>query len=71
MLDAMRDMVAQDFLFDSAQRRAHRGNLRDDVDAVAVVLDHAREPAHLAFDTVETLERGGLVIGSHTGYIPP
>ncbi len=53
MRDAMRHMVAQDFLLDAAQRRAHRGDLRDDVDAIAVVLDHAGEPAHLALDAVE------------------
>ena len=52
-VDAMRDVVAQDFLLDAAQRRAHRADLRDDVDAVAVVLDHAREAAHLALDAVE------------------
>ena len=42
------------FLFHPAQRGAHRGDLRHDVDAIALVLDHAGEPAHLAFDAVES-----------------
>ena len=42
VLDAMADVVAQDLLLDPPQRGAHRRNLRDDVDAVAVLLDHAR-----------------------------
>ena len=53
--DAMGDVVAQDFLLDPAQRRAHRGDLRHDVDAIALVLDHAGEAAHLALDAVEPL----------------
>ncbi len=56
---AMRDMVAQHFLLDAAQRRAHGGNLRDDVDAIAVLLDHAREPAHLSFDPLQPFCRPG------------
>ena len=56
VLDAMRHVIAQDFLLDPAQRRAHRADLRHDVDAVAVVLDHAGKPAHLAFDALQPLE---------------
>src|SRR5687767_3085126 len=56
VLDAMRDMIAQDFLLDPAQRGAHRGNLRDDVDAVAVFLDHAREPPRLPLDALEPID---------------
>jgi len=51
----MRDVVAQDFFLDTAQRRAYRADLRHDVDAITVVLDHAGEPAHLAFDTAQPL----------------
>jgi len=53
VLDAVLDMVFQDFLLDPPQRRAYRRDLRDDVDAVAVTLDHAGDPAHLALDPVE------------------
>src|SRR5262249_60877697 len=67
---AMADVVAQDLLFESAERGAHGGNLRHDVDAVAIVLDHAGEPAHLALDPAEPLETGGLGVALHVGYIP-
>jgi hypothetical protein len=42
VLDAMRDVLAQDFFLDTFQRRAHSRDLRDDVDAVTILLDHAR-----------------------------
>ncbi len=71
VLDAMGDVVAQDFLLDPAQRGAHRADLRHDVDAVALVLDHAGEPAHLALDAVEPLERRRLAVLAHAVYIPP
>ena len=41
VLDAMRDVVAENFLLGAAQRRPDRRDLRHDVDAVAVFLDHA------------------------------
>ena len=44
------DVVLEDLLLGAAQSRPHRRDLGDDVDAVAVVLDHAGEPAHLALD---------------------
>src|SRR5688572_25278078 len=48
-LDAMGDVLAQNLFLDPAQRRAHGRDLRDDVDAVAVLVHHAGEAAHLAF----------------------
>ena len=56
VLDAMRNVVAQNLLLDPAERGAHRGNLRDDVDAVAVLLDHPRETARLPLDALEAVE---------------
>src|SRR5215510_13694302 len=70
VLDAVRDVVAQDLLLDPAQRSAHRRELRDHVDAVAVVHDHAGEPAHLALDAAQPLEAGGLGFTLHACYIP-
>jgi hypothetical protein len=52
-LDAVADMILQDFLLDSPQRSAYCRDLRDDVDAIAVSLDHAGDSAHLALDPVE------------------
>jgi hypothetical protein len=34
-------------------RRFHRRELGHDVDAIAIVLDHPRKPAHLALDPME------------------
>ena len=42
VLDAMADVILQDFFFDSPQGSAYRRNLRDDVDAVAIIIDHLR-----------------------------
>jgi P-type Cu+ transporter len=70
VLDAMRDMVGENFFLRATQRGAHRGELRDHIDAIAVPLDHAREPAHLAFDAIEALEHRRLGIRSHAVYIP-
>ncbi len=70
VLDAMGDVVAQDLLLEPAQRRAHGGHLRHHVDAIAVVLDHAGESAHLALDPAETFQARGLGFRLHVRYIP-
>ena len=70
VLDAVRDMVAQDLLLDALERRSGGGDLRDHVDAVAVFLDHAGETADLTFDAAEAFETGGLGFGLHGCYIP-
>src|SRR5665647_2396043 len=41
----------------------HGGDLREDVDAVHVLVHHARDAAHLALDALEPLEVGVLVGG--------
>ena len=71
MLDAMRDMVTQDLFLGAAQCGADRGNLRHDVDAIALLLDHAGEAAHLAFDTIKAFERRQLAVLCHGRYVPP
>src|SRR5690606_36141914 len=50
---AMAHMVAENSLLDSAKSRAHRRDLRYKVDAVAIVLDHARDAANLPLDTAQ------------------
>ena len=70
MLDAGRRMVAENLLLDRAQRRAHRGDLRDHVDAVAVLFDHTGKPANLPLDPLQALEHGSLGISLHPCYIP-
>jgi hypothetical protein len=46
-------MVLQNFPLDPAQRGTNGSKLRYHVDAVAVLLDHARKAADLAFDPAE------------------
>src|SRR5215469_3814545 len=67
-LDAMGHMVAQHLLLDAAQRHPHGGNLRDNVDAIAVILDHPGKAADLAFDAPEALEGGRLDLRAHGLY---
>ena len=71
MLDAVRDMIAQNLFLDTPQRRSGGGDLRDDVDAIAVVLDHAGDAGDLALDAVQALGAGDLDRLSHDRYIPP
>src|SRR4030081_1948984 len=71
VLDAMGDVVAQDLLLDPAQRRPRRGDLRDDVDAVAAGLDHAGEAANLALHPVQPFQDGSLDLCAHAPNIPP
>ena len=61
----MADVIAQHFLFDPAQGGADRRNLRYDVDAIAVFLDHAGETSDLALDAVEAFETGGFGLFLH------
>src|SRR5580704_18103971 len=70
MLDAMGDMIGKDLIFGTPQRSSRRRKLRDDIDAIAVVLDHAREPAHLTLDPFKPLEHRRLGICLHARYIP-
>src|SRR3954454_11131722 len=65
MLDAMRYVIPQHFFLDAAQRGAHRRDLRDDVDAVAILIDHLCQAADLALDPVEAFLAGCLDVFSH------
>jgi len=65
VLDTVRDMVTQDFFLDAPQCRADGRDLRDDVDAIAVFLDHAGKTSHLAFDAVQTLQTGSFRMLGH------
>ena len=57
MFDAMGNVVAQNFFFDFAQGGTNGGNLRHDVDAIAVVFKHFRKPANLTFDAAKAFQR--------------
>ena len=60
VLDAVRDVVAQDLFLGPAQCGAHSRNLRHDVDTVAAFLDHSRNSAHLTFYSVQPLQARGF-----------
>lgn len=70
VLDAMSDMVLQDLFLQPPQRSPHCCNLRDDIDAVAVFLDHPGKPAYLPFYSVEPLCGLCLDVLTHARYIP-
>src|SRR5699024_2018684 len=60
---------------DGLQRPGHRGDLREDVDAVLVLLDHPLQTAGLPLDAPQPLEMRLLVVGvpvlSHGPYNTP
>jgi hypothetical protein len=60
VLDAMLDMVAKDFLLDLVHRSPNGGDLGDHIDAVAILVDHLRDSADLAFDAAQALEAGAF-----------
>lgn len=49
----MGDVILEDLFLRPAQRGTNGRDLRYDVDAVTVLLDHTREAAHLALDAAE------------------
>ena len=56
MLDAMSNVLLQNLLFDAPQGSSYSRDLRNDVDAVAVFLNHAGNAAHLSLDASEPLQ---------------
>ncbi len=70
VLDAVRDVVAQHLFLDLAERGPYRRDLRDDVDTVPIVLDHAGNTPHLPLDADETLVDGGFRFVMHACDIP-
>lgn len=56
MRHAMLQVVVQDLLLDFVERCPHRTDLVDDIDAVAVFLDHARHASDLTLDPAQPRE---------------
>jgi hypothetical protein len=65
VLDAMADVIPQDLFLETPQGGSHSRNLGDDIDAIPVVLDHARKPSHLTLDASEAFGACRLDIASH------
>ena len=55
VLHAMGDVITEDFLLEAPQGCTHGRDLRNDVDAIAVLVNHAGKAAHLPFDPVQAL----------------
>jgi hypothetical protein len=49
-------MVSKNFLFGAPQRGANGRKLRHDIDAIAIVIDHAGKSAHLSLDPSQPFE---------------
>jgi DNA-binding MarR family transcriptional regulator len=61
--DAVANVVVDELERDCVDRFANRADLGEDVDAVTVVLDHARDPAHLALHARESFQQLGPALG--------
>ena len=69
---AMPQMIAEDLLLDLIQGGTNGTDLRQNLDAVAIFFDHARNAAHLAFDTAEPGKLRFLYLFVHIlMYTPP
>jgi hypothetical protein len=53
--DAVPYVIVEDRHRDALECSGDGTELRQDVDAIAVVFDHALDPAHLPFDPVQAL----------------
>src|SRR5690606_17031879 len=69
--DAVIDVLAQEFMFHLGDRGALRGELGEDVDAVAVLLYHPPDAAHLTFDAAKAVLEIGFVRAVHGGSPDP
>src|SRR5690606_15384217 len=67
---AVLQVVAHQLAAHAAQRLVHRRDLRHDVRAVAVFLDHALEPADLPLDAAQALQVAVLDVRVHRDRSP-
>lgn len=65
MCHAMPQVIAKRLLLHLVEGRPHCPHLSQDINAVAVFLDHAGNASHLALDTAEPSELGFLDFGVH------
>ncbi len=65
VFDAMRNVVAEDFLLGAAKCRPDRRDLRHHVDAIAVFLDHPAKAPDLALYATEPFPHGGFRFHLH------
>jgi hypothetical protein len=65
------NVSAQEFFLDARQGGANSRDLRHDVDAIAVFIDHFCKAANLTFNAVDAPFTAGLDVLKHGVYIPP
>jgi hypothetical protein len=70
VFDTMRHVIPEHFFLDTPERGAHRRNLRDDIDAVAILIHHLGQAADLALDPAQAFLTGCLDVFAHALYIP-
>lgn len=70
MLHAMGYVIFQHFFFDASQCGTNCGDLRYDIDAIAIFIHHLGETADLALDAAKPFLAGTLDVFSHSNYIP-
>jgi len=61
-------VVVEDLERKALERGVDRLDLREDVDAVAIVFNHSFDPPHLALDTMQALDQRLLVLGIAVGH---
>jgi len=71
MLDAMLDVIVKNRVLDLLERGLHCLDLVEDIDAVAVIRDHARNATNLALDAAQSHGSRFLDRVSHTRNIYP
>ena len=70
LFNAVRDMIGENFLLRTSERRLHCRNLRYYVNAITIFFDHPSKAANLTFNSFESLERRRLDVLAHSSYIP-
>jgi hypothetical protein len=70
VLDAMGDVIAQQHVLDSSQGGSHGMQLPQNLEAIAILLDHPADPANLALDPAEAPGTGRFCAGLHLVTLP-
>jgi YHS domain-containing protein len=70
VFDAMGQVVSEHFFLDAPKRGPDRQDLGDNIDAIAVLVDHFGQAANLALDPAQAFSTGRLDVFSHDVYIP-
>src|SRR5215213_3679358 len=69
--DAVVDVFVQELEGEALERGVHGGDLREDVDAVPVVVHHPLDPADLSLDSMQPLRQDRLVVAVlHAASLP-